>query len=161
MIFSFFLSLIMTALHPLHVSVTEIKFDPKDKELEITVRIFLDDLEEAIRQDRKLPSLDITNPGTGLTTDQLVSTYLSTRLTTKVDNKTAVIKYLGHEIDGDAIVVYAYAPGVKKLKSIEVYHSTITEVYEDQSNLVHITLGEKTRSLRLMRDTTSGSIVFE
>lgn len=161
MIFSFFLSLIMTALHPLHVSVTEIKFDPKDRELEITVRIFLDDLEEAIRQDRKLPSLDITNPGTGLTTDQLVSTYLSTRLTTKVDNKTAAIKYLGHEIDGDAIVVYAYAPGVKKLKSIEVYHSTITEVYEDQSNLVHITLGEKTRSLRLMRDTTSGSIVFE
>lgn len=151
----------MTALHPLHVSVTEIKFDPKDRELEITVRIFLDDLEEAIRQDRKLPSLDITNPGTGLTTDQLVSTYLSTRLTTKVDNKTAAIKYLGHEIDGDAIVVYAYAPGVKKLKSIEVYHSTITEVYEDQSNLVHITLGEKTRSLRLMRDTTSGSIVFE
>ena len=151
----------MTALHPLHVSVTEIKFDPKDKELEITVRIFLDDLEEAIRQDRKLPSLDITNPGTGLTTDQLVSTYLSTRLTTKVDNTTAAIKYLGHEIDGDAIVVYAYAPGVKKLKSIEVYHSTITEVYEDQSNLVHITLGEKTRSLRLMRDTTSGSIVFE
>ena len=161
MIFSFFLSLIMTALHPLHVSVTEIKFDPKDKELEITVRIFLDDLEEAIRQDRKLATLDITNPGTGLTTDQLVSTYLSTRLTTKVDKKPAAIKYLGHEIDGDAIVVYAYAPGVKKLKSIEVYHSTITEVYEDQSNLVHITLGEKTRSLRLMRDTTSGSIVFE
>jgi hypothetical protein len=161
MIFTFFLSLIMTALHPLHVSVTEIKFDPKDKELEITIRIFLDDLEEAIRQERKLPTLDITNPGAGQTTDQLVSTYLSTRLTTKVDNKAVGIKYLGHEIDGDAIVVYAYSPGVKKIRSIGVYHSTITEVYEDQSNLVHITLGEKTRSLRLMRDTPSGNIVFE
>jgi hypothetical protein len=161
MIVSFFLSLIMTALHPLHVSVTEIKFDPKDKELEITARIFLDDLEEAIRQERKLTTLDITNPGSGLTTDQLVSTYLDTRLTTKVDNKAVAIKYLGHEIDGDAMVVYAYAPGVKKMKSIEVFHSTITEVHEDQSNLVHITLGEKTRSLRLMRDTPRGSIVFE
>lgn len=153
-IFSYF-------FHPLHVSVTEIKFDGKDKELEITARIFLDDLEEAIRQERKQASLDITNPGAGLTTDALVSTYLTKRLTAKVDGKPVVIKYLGHEIEGDAIVVYAYAPNVKKIKSIEVHHSTITEVYEDQSNLVHITLGDKTRSLRLMRGSLEGSITFE
>lgn len=161
MMLTVFLSLILTALHPLHVSVTEIKFDAKDKELEITVRIFLDDLEEAIRQERKQASLDITNPGTGLTVDLLVSNYLTTRLTAKVDNKVVVIKYLGHEIEGDAIVVYAYAPNVKKLKTIDVHHTTITEVYEDQSNLVHITVGDKTRSLRLMRDTPDGKIVFE
>lgn len=161
MMLTVFLSLILTALHPLHVSVTEIKFDAKDKELEITVRIFLDDLEEAIRQERKQASLDITNPGTGLTVDLLVSNYLTTRLTAKVDNKVVVIKYLGHEIEGDAIVVYAYAPNVKKLKTIDVHHTTITEVYEDQSNLVHITVGDKTRSLRLMRDTPDGKIAFE
>lgn len=161
MILSAFLSLILTVLHPLHVSVTEIKFDPKDKELEITARIFLDDLEEAIRQERKQASLDITNPGGGLTIDQLVGTYLATRLSVKVDGKAFPIKYLGHEIEGDAIVVYAYAPGVKKLKTIEVHHSSITEVYEDQSNLVHVLVGEKTRSLRLMRDSTDGKIVFE
>jgi len=161
MIIGLFLSLIITALHPLYVSVTEFKFDPKDKELEITARFFLDDLEEAIRQERKQASLDITNPGAGLTLDQLVSAYLNPRLTAKVDGKAITIKYLGHEMEGDAIVVYAYAPGVKRLKNIEVYHSTITEVYDDQSNLVHVVVGETTRSLRLMRDTTSGKIAFE
>lgn len=146
--------------HPLHVSVTEIKVDSKDKELEITARFFIDDLEEAIRQERKQASLDVLNPGEGLTTDLLVSSYLAKHLYIKVDGKVVLIKYLGYEIDGDALIVYAYSPNVKKLKSIVVYHSTITELYDDQSNLVHVTLGEKTRSLRLMRGSPEGSIVF-
>lgn len=147
--------------HPLHVSVTEIKFDAKDKELEITSRIFIDDLEEAIRQELAEPTLDILVPGSGMTTDGLVSAYLANRLSIKVDGKQVKINYLAHEIEGDAMVVYAYAPNVKKLKSIEVHHSIITEVHEDQSNLVHVTVGDKTRSLRLMRATPVDRLVFE
>jgi hypothetical protein len=147
-------------LHPLHVSVTEIKFDPKDKELEIVSRIFIDELEEAVRKEVNKPSLDLLNPGTDATIDQLVSQYLSGRLKISVDGKAAKIKYLGHEIEGDAMIVYAYAPAVKKLSAIEVYHSTITELYDDQSNLVHVTVGEQTKSLRLMRDSLTGKLLF-
>lgn len=147
--------------HPLHVSVTEIEFDVKDKELEITSRIFIDDLEEAIRQQLAKPTLDILNPGSGATTDMLVSAYLANSFSIKIDGKAVKINYLANEIDGDAMVVYFYAPNVKKLKTIEVHHSAITEVYEDQSNLIHITVGEKTRSLRLMRATPTDQLVFE
>jgi hypothetical protein len=155
------LILLVTILHPLHISVTEIKFDAKDKELEISSRIFIDDLEEAIQTHLKKSSIDILNPGKETTTDQLVSNYLTSKFTIKVDGKRAQLKYLGHEIEGDAMIVYWYAPNVKKLREIEVLNSTITEVYDDQSNLVHITVGETTRSLRLMRGTLANKIVFE
>lgn len=147
--------------HPLHVSVTEIKFDAKDKELEITSRIFIDDLEEAIRKQLAKPTLDILNPGAGTTTDGLVSTYLANCFSIKIDGKAVKINYLAHEIEGDAMVVYFFAPNVKKVKTIEVHHSAITEVYEDQSNLIHVTVGGKTRSMRLMRATPSDQLVFE
>ncbi len=161
MVISFLVVFFSGFLHPLHVSVTEIKFDARDKELEITSRIFLDDLEEAIRLERKQSTLDITNPGAGLTTDQLVNTYLSTRMQIKVDGKSLRITFLGHEIEGDAIVIYAYAPGVKKMKTIEVTNTTITELHEDQSNLVHITREGSTKSLRLMRNSPSDKLLFE
>lgn len=161
MLFSFLIAGFSTFLHPLHVSVTEIKFDAKDKELEITTRIFLDDLEEAIRKERKQPNLDITQPGAGLTTDQLLVEYLTKKLEIKVDGKAVKITFLGHEIEGDAVIVYAYAPGVKKIKGIEVTHTTITELYEDQSNLVHVTLDDKTKSMRLMRSLPTDKLQFD
>jgi len=155
------LSFLLSRVHPLHISVTEIKVDVKDKELEISSRIFIDDLEEAIRKELNKPSIDILNPGKGVTTDQVVSSYLASRLTIKVDGKAVKIKYLGHEREGDALIAYLYVPGVKKMKMIEVFNSIITELYDDQSNLVHITVGEKIRSMRLMRNTLSDKIVFE
>jgi hypothetical protein len=161
MLFSFLIAGFSAFLHPLHVSVTEIKFDAKDKELEIIARIFLDDLEEAIRLERKQPTLDLTQPGPGLSTDQLLVEYLSKKLAIKVDGKVLKINFLGHEIEGDAVIVYAYAPGVKKIKVIEVTHTTITELYEDQSNLVHITREGKTKSMRLMRSLPTDKLQFD
>jgi hypothetical protein len=155
------LILLIAIIHPLHISVTEIKFDGKDKELEISSRIFIDDLEEGIQTELKKSSLDILNPGKETTTDLLVSNYLTSKFTVKVDSKLVKIKYLGHEIEGDAMIVYWYAPNIKKLREIEVFNSTITEVHDDQSNLVHITVGDKTRSMRLMRGTLSTKLVFE
>ena len=45
---------LVTLFHPLHVSVTEIEMDDKDKRLEIMMRVFMDDLEVTLR--RKIPN---------------------------------------------------------------------------------------------------------
>lgn len=146
-------------MHPLHVSVTEIKFDEKDKELEITARIFLDDLEAAIRQDVQQPTLDILKPTNG-TADALIGSYWLKNISILVDRKEAKVKYLGYEIEGDVVIVYSYAPGIKKLNHITITQQTITELFDDQSNIVHVTKAETIRSLRLTRQTTSDSILF-
>jgi hypothetical protein len=147
------------ALHPLHVSVTEIKFDEKDKELEITSRIFLDDLETAIRQDLQQPTLDILQPKTS-TADALIGAYWLKNISVLVDKKEAKVKYLGYEVEGDVVIIYSYAPGIKKLNQITISQQTITELFDDQSNIVHVTKAETTRSLRLSRQTTTDSILF-
>lgn len=161
MLLSFLITTFSAFLHPLHVSVTEIKIDAKDKELEIITRIFLDDLEAAIRLERKQPNLDITQPGAGLSTDQLLNEYLIKKLGIKVDGKASKISFLGHEIEGDAVIVYAYVPGIKKIKEIEVTNTTVTELYEDQSNLVHVTREDKTKSMRLMRNQPTDKLQFD
>lgn len=148
-------------LHPIHVSVTEVDFNEKNKSLEIVSRIFIDDLELSIRGEKGNESLDLLHPLDGLTTDQLVSEYLRNHLRVKVDGKPSKINYLAHEIDGLAMVCYLEIEGVRKMKSIEVTNSVIQETHADQSNLVHVTFQAPVKSMRLTRDKPSGILTFQ
>lgn len=161
--FSFILAsfLFFSAVHPLHVSVTEIQFDEKDKELEIMMRVFIDDLEKTIQTRLNQPELDIQEPGKGITTDQLVSPYLLENFKVKLDNKDQKVKYLGLEKEGEAFIFYIQVSNVKKWKTIEVQNSIIQEMYEDQSNLVHVTVGGVVRSMRLTRSKPIDKITFD
>jgi hypothetical protein len=147
------------SLHPLHVSVTEIGYDEKEKELEIIMRIFIDDLETSIRAARKAPELDLLNPKEA-TLDQLLEEYVMPRFGVSLDGKQQKAKYLGHEVEGEAILCYIQVSGIKKWKTIDVRNEVIMEMYDDQSNLVHVTVRETVRSLRLVREKSSGSITF-
>ena len=157
----FLLSLIIIFFHPVHVSVTEINYNEKSKALQITSRIFIDDLELSIRSKLKQPELDILEPTNGLTTDKMVSEYLNDHLKVKLDGKPQKLHYLGHEAEDFAIVCYIEIENVKKFKSIDVFNDVITEIFEDQSNLVHVTYKGPVKSMRLMRDNPSDTFKFE
>ncbi|MBL7843991.1 MAG: hypothetical protein KF846_06185 [Cyclobacteriaceae bacterium] len=147
--------------HPIHISVTEIEFDEKEKELEIMMRIFADDLETSIRVDRNEPELNLLHPTNGQTTDQLAKAYILKRLSVSLDGKPQKLNYLGSELDGDALIFYIQVTQVKSWRSITIMNSVILETYDDQSNLIHVTMKEKTKSLRLMRNNSSGTLTFD
>ncbi|HEX6891786.1 MAG TPA: DUF6702 family protein [Chryseolinea sp.] len=164
MIFStylFFLtSLATTLVHPLHVSVTEIEMDHKEKRLEIMMRVFMDDLEVTLREKYKTPDLDVLNPK-GRTVDQMMEEYLTLHFKIALDNKAQAIKYLGHEQEGDAFIFYIEVEKVKKWKTIQIQNDIIMEMYDDQSNIVHVTSNETVRSLRLTANRKVDQLTFE
>lgn len=155
----FFISLI-TLVHPLHISVTEITLDEKENELEIMMRVFTDDLEAAIRNEKNNPDLSLVNPP-NTTLDKIAWDYLQTKFKITANGEQLNLKYLGHEKDEDVIVFYVQVQPAKKFETISITNSIITELYDDQSNLVNVTIGEITRSLRLMRNNPSGKLSFE
>jgi hypothetical protein len=148
-------------LHPIHLSVSEINYSEKDKALQITSRIFIDDLETSIRKKLNQPELDILKPTAGQTTDQLVSTYMNDHFKVKLDGKPQKLNYLGHEIEDAALICYIEIEKVKKFKTIEVFNNVIQETHEDQSNLVHVTYKGPVKSLRLLRDKPVDILTFE
>jgi len=152
---------ILLFLHPIHLSVSEINYNEKDKALQITSRIFLDDLELSIRNQLKQPDLDLLEPGTGLTTEQLISNYVLKNFTVKLDGKLQKLNFLGFEREDPAVICYIEIENVKKFKTIEVKNEVIMETHDDQSNLIHITYKGPVKSLRLMRDKSSDVLTFE
>ncbi|HNV29285.1 MAG TPA: hypothetical protein PKJ83_09130 [Cyclobacteriaceae bacterium] len=148
-------------LHPIHLSVSEINYSEKDKALQITSRIFLDDLELSIRNQRKQPDLDLLEPGPGLTTEQLISDYVIKHFSVKLDGKIQKLNFLGFEREDPAVICYIEIENVKKFKVIEVKNEVIMETHDDQSNLIHVTYKGPVKSLRLMRDKSSDVLTFE
>lgn len=148
-------------LHPIHVSVTEIEFDEKDHALEIMMRVFIDDLELSLRSSLNQPELDILNPGKGTTTDLLVSNYLKTHFKISLDNKPQLTKYLGHDRESEALIFYIEVSDVKKWKTISIYNDIIMATHNDQSNLVHVYVNEKVKSLRLTQNTPADKLAFD
>jgi hypothetical protein len=157
---SIFLSSLLILLHPLHISVTEITLDEKEKELEIMVRIFADDLERAIRNTKKDASISLLNAST-TTTNKLAWEYLQPRLKLNIDGAVQAVNYLGHEADEDVLVFYIQAQPVKEFGTISITNTIITEFYEDQANLINVTVKDETKSLRLMRNNPSGKLSFD
>ena len=111
---------LLLSLHPIHVSIAEVDYNADAKALQITLRIFIDDLELSIRNKVNSPEMDLLNPGGSKSTDQLVSDYLSNALKLKVDKKAVQTNYLGHEIEGPAMICYIEVPNIRKFKSIGI-----------------------------------------
>ncbi len=148
-------------LHPIHLSVSEINYSEKDKALQITSRIFLDDLELSIQNELNEKDLDLLEPGQGRTTEQLINEYVTKRLSIKLDGKIQKLNFLGFEREDPAVICYIEIEGVKKFKTIEIKNEVIMETHNDQSNLVHVTYKGPVKSLRLMRDKSSDALTFE
>ena len=155
LLFGFLLS-----FHPIHLSITEIEHNEKSKALQITMRIFIDDLELSIQKKINDEELDLLDPGKGRTTDQLVKEYLADRVKVKVDKKAVKATYLGNEIEGPAMICYIEVENVKKFSTIEITNLVILETHDDQSNLVNVNYKEKVKSLRLTNDDPTGVVTF-
>lgn len=147
-------------LHPIHISVSEINYSEKDKALQITSRIFIDDLELAIRAQRNEPELDLIEPKNGVTTEKMVTDYVLKHLTVKLDGKPQKLNFLGMEREDPALVCYIEIENVKKFKTIEVRNDIIMEVHDDQSSIVHVTYKGPVKSLRFTKNNPTGSFTF-
>src|SRR5260221_7882238 len=98
-------SLETRALHPLYITVTEINHNAKDKILEISCKIFTNDLEVVLEKGAKT-KVDLSNSKEKATTDKLIDEYIERHLRLKVDGKAAGLHFVGSEKEADGTWSY-------------------------------------------------------
>ena len=155
------LLLLGLSLHPIHVSVTEIEFDRKQKALEIMMRVFIDDLELTLRNSTGNAQLDILNPPKDVSLDAVMGDYLKKHFEISLDNQRKAINYLGHEREGEAFIFFIEVRDVDDWKSITIRNDIIMSTYDDQSNIVHVFVDDKVKSLRLTTHTPADKLTFD
>jgi hypothetical protein len=124
------------AFHAFHTSLTEIQYNAKDKSLEITIRLFTDDLESALNKINNGQKVMVG--GKNDNSDAVLNKYIQQHfaiITPQKQKKT--INYLGKEIEGDATWVYVEIPETQIVKDHILYNDLMQEMFDDQTNLVN------------------------
>ena len=137
-----------TSWHPLHLSSMELNYTTKGGTIEISCRLFTDDLEDALSKQFKVPT-DLSAPAKHKAMDELLKKYMAMHLKLKANGKPLAFNYLGFEKDREAILVYVESLPVKGLKKLEAYNTLLYDLFDDQTNIMHMLYDGQRKSSKL------------
>jgi len=153
-------SLIINGLfHPFHVSLCEINYNAAARQIEITHKIFIDDLQEALEKHYKVRTHLATlqeHPDA----EELIEQYLQKQFQCKINGQPVRWKYIGREYEIDACWIYLEAEQTLPVRTVEVRNAVLLELFDDQANFIHVKAGGERKSLRLSRDNDKGILEF-
>lgn len=147
------------AIHPFHVSVCEVDYIESKKSLQITQKIFIDDLEKGIQETYK-NSMDITLAEHKGELDNLLKDYYGKNLKILINGKNVQARFIGSEFEEDALWCYLEIQKVKKVKSLQITNTILFDTFEDQSTILHVQKEDDIKSFRLTNDEVTASLAF-
>lgn len=145
--------------HPLYISVTEINHNTKDKILEISCKVFTNDLETVLERMAGT-RVDLSSAASKTATDKLIDAYVEKHLRIRVDGKPVTLHFVGSEKEMDGTWSYFQVNGVQAVKRIDVADDLLYESFEQQINIVHVTVGSERKSTRLNRPEANATFEF-
>lgn len=145
--------------HPFYVSICQINHNEQNHSLEISVKIFADDLQTAL-YERNIENLFLGESREIPQSDQYISEYLNDNISISPNGKPREFSFIGKELEDDAIWCYLEIKDVDILNNIEVKDTILTEIFATQNNIVQVTSKGKTKNLLLRKDKISGSLIF-
>lgn len=142
------LSFIPSSVHPLHLSSMELNYTTKGGTIEISCRLFTDDLEDALRKQFKVTT-DLSAPARHKAMDELLKKYTAAHLQFKANGKVLSLNYVGFEKDREAVLIYVESVPIKGLKKLEVQNSLMYDLFDDQTNIMHMLYNGERKSSKL------------
>ncbi|WP_397383352.1 DUF6702 family protein [Prosthecobacter sp.] len=155
--------LVATCLHAhsIHSSTAEAEYNPQTKKLEVSLTVFVSDLELAlIRQSEREVRIDKT-PAAEF--DAQIQAYLAkTFVVTDAAGKVAKMEWVGREMDeasaksGDPAVVLFFEVEVPEgMVGQTLKHAVFHELFKDQINLLHLREGTLQEEVRFTHEHPS------
>lgn len=158
------LSSLLLSLHPFHVSVMSVHHSAEENTLQITLKLFADDLEEAMNQDgfrqEGQAYIDVLNPNDQQQLNTYVDQYIQQKLNMQVNGQKVQPTFLGQEMEDMAMWCYLEVRDVEKINSVRVRSSIMTEVFDDQINIVHVNYQGAIKSMKLAGNRLLDEVLF-
>lgn len=125
--------------HPVYVSNTEIDYKKKDKRLEIAVKIFSDDLEDAI-SEIKGTTVEIGTDREHEKATEYIIEYFQKHFELTINSKKVPFEYVTRKLvrkDFFATWVLLKVEKVKNLKSLKLRNNLLIDYHSEQQNIIN------------------------
>ncbi len=125
--------------HDFHVSKCLVEYNKTERALQVSMHIFIDDLEEALRR-QGADQLFICTEREAAEAETHLQRYLEQNFRLQANGEPVAYEFLGKEISDDLAAVWCYleVTNVDHLEQLTVTNRMLTEVYDDQKNIVSV-----------------------
>ena len=130
--------------HDIHVSVCDIELS--EHQVEVTVKTFIDDLQIAVGLE---PGQEVPEGYTS--SDDMITRYLSSTISLHLDKQNIHLNVDDISASNDAVWITLTSDTITSYdaKHLNLDYSLLTEVYNDQTNIINITHKEAKKTFSL------------
>jgi len=137
--------------HDLHMSNTDIHYKSDQKALQLSVRMFIDDLEDAIEKNTD-EELILFSDKESPQADSLIEAYINENLKITIDQKPMSGIFIGREMTEDLSAIWSYIEieNVDAFESNNIKNSLLLEMFDDQRNMIHVKVDNKRKAFHIL-----------
>lgn len=148
---------IVSSTHDIHFSKSTIDYNEETKTLQVVINVFTDDLELAIERSHEGLDLEIGSENQHELTNSLVDDYAINQIYYTRNNEVVNFNFIGFEYDYDICYLYIESDtlSIEQFDKIMIGVHMFFEVYDDQENVVDISIPYYEDNLILNRKTPS------
>ena len=140
-----------TGLHDFHVSKTEVHYKSEAESLQLSVHVFIDDLELALANYSD-NVLNLLSEKEHPDADSLIALYFNEVYSFSVHDKDISPAYLGKEISDDFQGAWCYLEQehLASFDQMEIKNTLLCEIYDDQKNIVSFKVDNKRKAFNIL-----------
>lgn len=159
--FNLIILLVFTAssftVHKFYVSIYKIDYVAKKKMIQITSRIFIDDMNEALEKKYHKKTFVGTNKETK-EDEALMNNYLSEKMIFRLNKITMPIHFLSKEVEANVIISYFNIKDISKITTLSLENGALLEINEEQQNIIQANITGEKQSLLFTLDNYKGML---
>ncbi|WP_309641899.1 DUF6702 family protein [Flavobacterium sp.] len=150
-----FVTLTAFAVHKFYISIYQINYVAPKKRVEITTRIFIDDLNKAL-QLKYTKTTHIGEPTETPEDVAFMNQYLAEHFTIKINGTKKPFVFVSKELENNVVIGYYKINDIAKVTSLDIKNTSLMDMFSDQQNVIQTTCNGKKQSLLLTNENTSG-----
>ncbi|WKK66857.1 DUF6702 family protein [Lutimonas zeaxanthinifaciens] len=151
--------LISFTLHKHYVSLTQIEYIEDKEAVQVTMRCFLDDIEEAI-EDRTGEKLELASQNEHERAGFYLESYIKNKFSIWIDGVEMNYNFLGKEYENDEVFFYMELENIDKINSISIQNSILLEAFEEQQNIVKLKINGIEKTIILVKANDKEMLKF-
>lgn len=147
------------AYHPFYVSVTEMSLNSKTQSLEISCKMFAEDIEDVLKQNYKVP-VDLSEAKMQAQNNKLINDYILKHFSINIASRAAALKFVGFEKENESVYCYFEVLNVPAIQKITVNNTILQDYKQEQINIMHVIVNGNRKSTKLDYPASQASFSF-
>jgi len=145
--------------HKYYISLTKIDFIEEEKSVQITMRFFIDDIENTL-ESRYDVDLELATKEENKKADIYLEKYIASKFEIIINQDIKYFDFLGKEYENDVVFFYLEIKDIEAIDQISVQNRMLFEDFPEQENFIKININNLKKTFVLRKDNDKEMLNF-